>query len=85
MHTGKPAGLAQGGAELPPGWPLLEHRRCSGRPWRTVRKEDDEPSNPFLVSAFKNNGCSGMLVLGSGEDAVSRASDDRFGAAASLI
>lgn len=50
-----------------------------------VRKEDDEPSNPFLVSAFKNNGCSGMLVLGSGEDAVSRASDDRFGAAASLI
>ena len=44
-----------------------------------VRKEDDEPSNPFLVSAFKNNGCSGMLGLGSGEDAVSWASDDRFG------
>lgn len=49
-----------------------------------MHKENDEPADPFLVSAFKSSGWLRMLVLGSEEDAVSLVLVNRFRAAPRL-
>lgn len=69
-HSWREACWACSGRSCPPsGLPLLSHCRCPGETrWLLSRlmmhKTNDEPSSPFLVSAFKSSDWCRVLAVG---------------------